>query len=312
MSNHPNYQSFDPNKINPQVTIQELLTMSSGLPDYSDNREGVGETFSKPEWKPSDKINLVESQFVEPGSFEYNDTNPALLGLVAEHHSGQTLAELYRQTFFDPLSIQAITLPEDGIPWHNNIFSDKAEHFTVPDIAFPYGDLTKWSSGFGNIIQAAPFEFGYYIVGQGRIRWACCEIISTSESIARWTYELYGSKGSAISEPARTDLMNSFSADRIPPWNRPSTIPEEYGYFVSKKIFLLSDEQEITAYGHRGGGGGYSSWMYYSPELDLSIAILTNFDEKAGPAGMESSCKFENSGSCISSLIFETYSAFLW
>ena len=27
LSNHPDYQSFDPNKINPQVTIQELLTM---------------------------------------------------------------------------------------------------------------------------------------------------------------------------------------------------------------------------------------------------------------------------------------------
>ena len=311
LSNHQDYQSFDPNKINPQVTIHELLTMSSGLPDYNENREGLGETFGTPEWKPADKINLVQSQFVESGSFEYNDTNTALLGLVAQHHSGQTLAELYRQTFFDPLDIQAITLPGDGIQWHENVFSDKAEQFTIPDIAFPYGDLTKWSSGFGNIIQAAPFEFGYYIAGQGRIRWACCEIVSTAESIAKWTYELYGSKGSAISEPSRTDLLNSFSADRIPPWNRPSTIPEEYGYLTSKKVFLFPDEQSITAYGHRGGGGGYSSWMYYSSDLDLSIAILTNFDDKPGPAERESSCKFENSGSCISSLIFETYSNFL-
>ena len=88
-------------------------------------------------------------------------------------------------------------------------------------------------------------------------------------------------------------------------------MPEEYGYFASKKVFQLSDERVATAYGHRGGGGGYSSWMYYSPESDISIAILTNFDEKPGPAGSGDSCKFENPGSCITSLIFDTYSHFL-
>ena len=108
-------------KINPEVTIQELLTMSSGLPDYVENREGNGQMFGKPSWKPSDNINLVQSQFVEPGSFKYNDTNATLLGLVAQHYSGQTLGDLYRQTLYDPLEIQAITLPEDGISWHRNI-----------------------------------------------------------------------------------------------------------------------------------------------------------------------------------------------
>jgi CubicO group peptidase (beta-lactamase class C family) len=309
LSNHPDFPSFDPAKINPEVTIQELLTMSSGLPEYSENKNGIGEIFKQPSWQPSDKINLVQSQFIEPGSFKYNDTNSALLGLIAQHYSGQTLADLYRQTFYNPLGMQAITLPEEGIAWHRNILYDKAEQFTVPDIAFPYGDLTRWSSGFGNIIQAAPFEFGYYIVGQGRIRWACCEIVSTAESIARWTYELYRSNGSAISESARSRLIDSFSADRVPPWNRPKTIPEEYGYFVAKKVFQLSNERIVTAYGHRGGGGGYSSWMYYSPELDLSISILTNSDEKHGPTGGGFNCTFENPGSCITLLIFDSFSS---
>ena len=53
-------------------------------------KNGIGETFGKPSWKPADKINLVQSRFVEPGTFKYNDTNPALLGLVAQHFSDQT------------------------------------------------------------------------------------------------------------------------------------------------------------------------------------------------------------------------------
>ena len=311
LSNHPDFASFDPNKINPNVTIQELLTMSSGLPDKAENRKGTSAIFGKTSWTPSDNINLVQSQFVEPGSFKYNDTNAALLGLVAQHYSGQTVGDLYRRTFYNPLGIQAITLPEDGMLWHKNIFSDKAKHFTVPAIAFPYGDLKRWASGYGNMIHAAPFEFGYYIVGQGRIRWAGAGIVSTAESTARWAYELYSSNGSAMLESARARLIDSFSVDRVPPWNRPQTIPEEYGYFIAKKVFVLPDEQVVTAYGHRGGGGGYSSWMYYSPEIDLSISILTNSEEKHGPAGRGVSCKFENPGSCIALLIFDSYSSSL-
>jgi len=310
LANHPDFPSFAPDKINPAVTIQELLTMSSGLPDYSKNTEGIGKTFSQPSWKPSDKINLVQSEYIEPGSFKYNDTNPALLGLIAEFYAGQSLADLYRQAFYAPLGIQAITLPEEGIPWHQDIFADKAEQFTEPTIAFPYADLSRWSSGFGNMILAAPFELGYYITGQGRIRWACCEIVSTPESIARWAYDLYSSNGSAISKSTRTALINSVSPNRVPPWNRPRTVPEEYGYFVAKKTFRLPNDTLITAYGHRGSGGGYSSWMHYSPELDLSISILANSDlkYKLGGETFAGTCRFENPGNCISLSIFEAYS----
>ena len=51
--------------------------------------------------------------------------------------------------------------------------------------------------------------------------------------------------------------------------------------------------------------------MYYSPELDQSITILTNSDEKRGTAGAGFSCKFENPGSCITLLMFDAYSSFL-
>ena len=302
LSNHPDFPSFAPDKINPEVTIQEMLTMSSGLPDFNENRQGLSEIFKKPLWKPSDNINLAQSQFVVPGTFKYNDTNLVLLGLIAEFYAGQDLADLYRQTFLDPLGITAIILPEEGIPWHPDIFSDQGDQLTVPSIAMPYGDLSSWSSGFGNIVQAAPFEFGYYIVGQGRIRWACCGIVSTPENMARWAYELYSPNGSAISESAQVHLLNSFSDKRVPDWGD----KDIYGYFVAKRTFQLPSSRVVTAYGHPGGGGGYSSFMRYSPELDLSISILANSELK-----FRGACRGEKPFDCIASAIFAAYSNIL-
>ena len=305
LSDHPDFSSFPTDKINSEVTIEEMLTMSSGLPNFNDNRQELGKTFSKPSWKPSDLINLVQSKFIEPGSFDYNDTNVVLLGLISELYGNKGLANLYRQTFYEPLGITAVTLPEEGLPWHPKIFNDRGDNFTVPKIAMPYGIYRNPSGGvsdFGNMVQSAPWEFGYYVAGQGRIRYACCGIVSTPENMARWTYELYSAKGSAISESARATLLDSVSDERIPPWNGPRKPAEEYGYFIAKKMFQLPSGREITAYGHRGGGGGYSAWMHYSPELDMSISILANSDLKS-----TGTCKVENVGNCIALSILDSY-----
>jgi len=303
-SDYPEYLLFDWNIINPQVTIEELLTMSSGLSVYSDNIEERNILIKNPELTPIDLINLIKTPYSESGNFKYNDTNVVLLGLIAELYSGQTLAELYRQNFYIPLSLTALTLPEEGIKWHKNISQDPASNFTLPHIAMPYTDISKWSSGFGNMIDAAPFEFGYYIGSMGRTRYACCGIISTPENIARWAYHLYSPNGMAVSESIKIKLKNSTSLDNIPPWSsstRPGSIPGEYGYLVSKKIFK-NQELITTTYGHPGGGSGYSGWMHYSPDLDLAISIMTN-----SQMNFIGSCKVENPGDCISMNIFQAY-----
>jgi len=307
LSGHPDFSSLPTDKINPRVTIEELLTMTSGLSDFNDNIEGKSELMKKSEWSPSDLIKLVQSQYTESGTYEYNDTNVVLLGMIAEFHSGQRLADLYRESFYNTLSITAITLPEEGIKWHPGILKDPGEQFSIPNMAMPYTDISRWASGFGNMIDAAPFGFGYYIGVIGRNRYACCGIISTPENMARWTYELYSSKGSAISKSVRSQLLSSFSDKRIPPWSirkssRPGYIPDQYGYLVSKKTIRLPDDYTVMAYGHLGGGSGYSGWMHYSPELDLSIAILTNSQMK-----LSGTCKVENPGNCITVDVFKKY-----
>nr|AIF11781.1 serine-type D-Ala-D-Ala carboxypeptidase [uncultured marine thaumarchaeote KM3_53_E03] len=287
LSNHPDYVSFDKSKINPKVTIKELLSMTSGLPDYNENVEGKNEFFKIPIWKPSNNILLTESNYTSPGKFEYCDTNVVLLGLIAELFGLKPLSELYSDIFFDRLQISAISLPDDGTP---------------SNTARPYGDLQPWTSGFGNMIESAPFSFEHYIFGQGRIRWACCGIISTPEHLSRWGYELYSENGSAISSDSRSILLNSFSDQKV----AFAGTKQYYGYLISKREFPISKSQSIVSFGHPGGGGGYSTVLRYSPELDISIAILANSTLK-----FQGHCKEYDPKNCIVLSIFKKYAQHL-
>ena len=301
LENHPDFPSFELDKVNPEVTIEQMLTMSSGMAEFNHNIEGKTASFKEPVWSPSDTVNLIPYPYSAPGAFEYNDTNVVLLGIVAEFYAEESLADLYREAFLTPLNMTAVILPEEGIAWHRQLFNDRAQEFTFPRMAMPYTDVSRWGgSGFGNMIQAAPYGFGYYLGAVGRLRYGCCGIISTPENVARWAYELYRPNGSAISESVRNQLLNSFSGARVPAW---AVTGESYGYFASKRTFKLPDLTTITAYGHPGGGGGYASVMYYSPELDLSISILANSE-----MSFKGACGPEKPMNCIASEIFAAYS----
>jgi CubicO group peptidase (beta-lactamase class C family) len=257
LSGHPAYESFDKTRINPDVTVEEMLAMRSGLAEFNDNREGTRGFFSNATWEPADNVNLVQSSFAEAGAFDYNDTNLVLLGLVAEFHGSGNLNNLYSQVFFEPLGIAAVLPPQDVVP---------------SDTALPYGDLVPHAEGFGNIIDAAPYDFDHYWFGQGRLRWPCCGLITTAENLARWGYELYSSNGAAVPESARMKLFDALLTDPV----FYQGLMQNYGYFTTQRTYVLPSSATVTTVGHPGAGGGYSTLLRYSPELDLVVVLLAN------------------------------------
>ena len=79
-------------------------------------------------------------------------------------------------------------------------------------------------------------------------------------------------------------------------------VPEQYGYLSEKMAFQITADQTITAYGHLGGGAGYSAWMHYAPQADMAISILANSVFK-----VMGTCETENPGNCIVEKILATY-----
>ena len=112
--------------------MEQLLTMTSGISDWSENLNSQMQIMLAPTWKPADNLSKILSPFVEPGSYSYSYANSILLGLITTHYGGKNVNALYQETFFEPLGLSGGLLTEVVQPL---------------DMAEPYDDLQKY--GFG-------------------------------------------------------------------------------------------------------------------------------------------------------------------
>jgi D-alanyl-D-alanine carboxypeptidase len=251
--------AFDAHVINREVTVGQLLAMTSGIKHVTDySRPEYSALHGSSNWKPADIVRLVIADYVPPGTYEYSNTNSILLGLIAEHAGQQQLNKLYKSQLFDPLGIVAVLLPQDAVPQNT---------------ARPHGDRSRFGgTGFGDIMEGSYHGADWYRA-TNRTTWAAAGMVTTPENAARWIYELLSDQGSALSPAARSKLLDSFNGPLIAIGG---PIPEHrYGYHITKTTLALSNSS-ITAYGHPGMGAGYTSDLFYSPELDLSISLVVN------------------------------------
>ena len=108
------YVAGVPNGAN--ITVEELLTMRSGLYGYTDDPELSEELDRDPAraWTPQQVLAIAyrhPPRFAPGTEYDYSNTNYALLGLVAENAGGRTLSEQFRDRLLNPLGLDQTTLP---------------------------------------------------------------------------------------------------------------------------------------------------------------------------------------------------------
>src|SRR6266481_7475440 len=102
------------------ITIAQLLKMRSGLYNYTNDPiiSATIDTDPAKVWTPAD---LLAIAFAHPPNFppgtkyEYNNTNYALLGLVAEKVDGKPLAQVMHDRLFGPQNMQHTVLPASTV-----------------------------------------------------------------------------------------------------------------------------------------------------------------------------------------------------
>lgn len=113
-----------------QATIRQLLTMSSGIPDYSQNPDFQAAYAANPAyaWTPEEVVAYAygrPADFAPGAAHTLSDTNYVLLQLVAEAVTGETLAYNLRERFLYRLDLdetyleRAEDLPEGHVPGYN-------------------------------------------------------------------------------------------------------------------------------------------------------------------------------------------------
>jgi CubicO group peptidase (beta-lactamase class C family) len=226
------------------ITIRELLSHTSGIPDYYSDKAQDGknlfESFIESpyrSWTVNETIararNDLKPKFPPGTDTAYSDTNYQLLGKVIEAVTGQPLHVIYEDFLFRPLGLEHT--------WLVGHWRSQARQCPSPaDVFFGDRNITRIRSN------------GAYGADGG--------IVSTAEEMNLFLKALNEGR---IIRPASLKLMHN--------WRRLQG-PLQYGY-GTMYFNLPGPIRGITGipplWGHSGSTG---SFLYYSQDLDLYMA----------------------------------------
>lgn len=255
-----------------KITIGQLLSMRSGLGNYTVDRELNEQNDTNPgrAWDPEELIakGLAQPTFFAPGEgFAYSNTNTVLLGAIIEKITGESLAQNFQTRIFDRLKLTQTSYPAaddasipaphpQGYTWATNVETIDGTVLS-PEVqaAAKAGTLEPMDATDVNPSWAGAAGAG----------------ISTADDLAVYVKGLVGG-GLLGPEMQRERLASVKPADPDDPQSA------GYGYALA---------QFGPLYGHSGELPGFNSFMGYDPATDTTIitwATPAPTTEGKGPA----------------------------
>ena len=225
------------------VTIRQLLTHTSGLPDLFNlldaNTGGlVGLKNERTSWE---KLKSQSMEFAPGKSFSYNQTNGYLLGKIITKVYGKPFAEVFAEKEFQPAGMT------------HTLFGDSRD--VIPHFAptYFYRANLDGRSLQQEVLVNNYFEFpAFYRTSSG--------LNSTAEDLGRWVIALQA--GRLTATKATLDTMWSqtkFTNGQPTPW--------ALGWGIAK---FRSQHRAMGM-----SGGSRAAFLLY-PEDDLAVIVLTN------------------------------------
>ncbi len=248
------------------ITIAELLKMRSGLYPYTNAPELAAALDADPRraWTPQDVLDIAYSrppEFAPDASYQYSNTNYALLGLVAEKAGGRPLAEQFQDRLFGPIGLDQTSLPaidDTAIPApysHGYMYGGSA--YALVDDPYPAEMTAGARDGTLQPVDYTNQNASYATAAGGAI--------STADNLATWMKALVSGK--------------VFNSDYHQQWLDSRQIEDpgapggqEYGYGISHQRF----GPDAAMYYHGGELPGFNSFMGYDPDNDVTLVIWTN------------------------------------
>lgn len=225
------------------ATLEQLATMSSGIPSYTFDQGFQQKLFADPDtpWTPEQLLDVVRGDppnFAPGEKFEYSNSNYVALGLVVEQVGGQSLADYFQEFLFDPLGMSDTFLPADA--------AFPEPHLSgITEQGQPDGetaDATNWNPSWG---------------------WAAGAVVSTIDDLQLWAKAL--GTGEVILSPATQQYrLESFNYD-LPP----ATPERAYGFGWGVDRGWLE---------HTGELPGYNTYAGYLPASGTILVATVNSD----------------------------------
>lgn len=225
------------------VTVDTMLSHRSGIPDYAANPQYLADILADPEHIFTTDELIDYSTFDDPAppgqAYAYSNTGYLWLGLVIEHVTGTSLAQALDDGIITPLSLTSTSLidPPDFLDTLAQAWLDPTAFGLPEDTPLP--------------IMPVPGPFSGCQ--------ADCGILTTPAELRTFVEALFD--GTLVSEAALAKMTKS-EADA----------PHQ-----GRGVEIYEWDDHTHAYGHAGGGVGYTSLVAYAPSSgDITIVMATN------------------------------------
>ena len=250
------------------ITIAELLKMRSGLFNYTADPALSAASDADPTkvWTPQEVLDIAfrhPPQFAPDASYEYNNTNYALLGLIAEKAGGRPLAQQFRDRLFGPVGLTQTSLPaadDSSIPApyaHGYLYGESHYALADEDPSYPADMQAAARAGTLKPIDYTNHNASYATAAGGAI--------STADNLATWMKALVS--GKVFNADYQQQWLTS-----LQPEDPDQPDGQKYGYGISYQRF----GPNAAMYYHGGELPGFNSFMGYDPDNDVTLVVWTN------------------------------------
>ena len=196
----PTYNNIDSN-----ITIRQLLNHTSGLYDVTSVPGYPDSILNNPNrvYTPHELLTWAEPPLFAPGTdWNYCNTNYLLAGLIAESVTGQSYAQLLRDSLLDPLQLDSTFLDvyESVLftvahPWQNGFNNNAIPRTSLNSAAWAAGamysnasEMTQWYEALmtGQVINNNSFNEMTTFVGSGNYGIGLGEVTIAGRTV--WTH----------------------------------------------------------------------------------------------------------------------------
>lgn len=241
------FPDFKNRKIASVITLQHLLTHTSGLPDLRHvEKDSIFYLTAKDEenFKP---LQLADSLHFEPGT-QYEYSNPAYngLALIIEKAGHMKWQRFISENIFKPSGMRNSTITDGSFPnknvAHGYVLKDKVYQ------EYDYGEYPTFAAAGNGGVWSSIDDLKKYISAIQTCKFADCTSIKESQTVRK---------------PA------NWKSDK--PADHTGTWFVHHGFYSDIKT-----EENVQVIEHAGDQGGFKSHLLMIPEKQISIIWLTN------------------------------------
>lgn len=243
-----------------EVTVQHLLTHTSGIPDYTDAPsffEGI-----RLDRSPGDLLKPVMTQPLsfKPGTqWRYSNANYYLLGMIIEKVSGKSWAEFLQERIFQPLQMKATRVNSlmEIIPRRASGYHLGLPPWIQRERAEARQGTPRPASEEDKLLHNADYVSPMQ-------KWAAGAVVSTVMDLAKWDAALDTEK--LLKRPALRQMVTParLSTGTEAPYGFGNELRMDHGH---------------RAAGHQGGGLAYDATFLRYPEDRLTVIVLCNLTQ---------------------------------